>query len=236
MTVLYLSRGAWGARTDLPRLGRTIDPAGVRGIVNHHTVIPAPPAGDMPAISEYMRALQTVRPDLGLDVPYSFVVFAGRTVGDGIVCEGRGFTRSGAHTAGHNYDRYGVAFGADTRTDPVTDGMIAGVRYVGARIHGTPVPTTGHRDHKATACPGPGAYRRLGDMQPPFVVDVPHELDDGDDMQTALDTTSGEGWVIAAGKARPLTDVTGWLDSWDGPTVKNHNMRHVIGDLFDIVG
>jgi len=48
------------------------------------------------------KRLQLIRPDLGADVPYNAVVFP--AILDGqyvlVVCEGRGYDRSGAHTAG----------------------------------------------------------------------------------------------------------------------------------------
>lgn len=67
-------------------------------------------------------------------------------------------------------------------------------------------------------------------------VGVPPDDDDyqGDNMQTLIDTTTGEGWVGANGKARPLTDVTGWLTSWEGPTARSANMRYVVPDMYEI--
>ena len=232
MTVVYVDRATWGARD--PRRGRILDPANIRGVVVHHTVMPAPPAGDLPAISAYMRRLQTIRPDLGAEVPYSFVVFAGRNDSDGIVCEGRGWYRTGAHTEGLNSTRYGVAYGADTRLDPVTDGMVEGVRWVLDKI-ADPVPTTGHLDHKATACPGPGGVARLDDVQPGGL-DLPDPTTRKQhDMETLIDTSTNEGWVVAGNRARKLSDVKGWRASWNGPTYESQSMRHVIGDLYDVV-
>ena len=54
-------------------------------------------------------------------------------------------------------------------------------------------------------------------------------------METLLDTTTGEGWVCANGKARPLTDVPAWVASWSGPTSTSKNMRYVIPDLYDVI-
>lgn len=230
MTTIYLDRRAWGA-TSLPRLGHVIDRDRFRGVVVHHTVMDAPPPGNLAAITAYMRRLQRVRPDLGLDVPYSFVVFQGRNLDDAIICEGRGFTRTGAHTAGLNSSRYGVAYGADTREDPVTPGMEAAVRWVLAHIT-DPVATTGHKDHKATACPGPAGVASLPNVQPG--TPPPDELEESD-METLHDTSTGAGWVCANGKARPLSDVPAWLASYTGPVRSSPSMRYVVPDLYDIV-
>lgn len=176
-TGLYLDRSAWGARSDLPRQGHVVPRSQFVGLVVHHTVIVLADYdrdgyvhGDVDDIKRYMRSLQTARPDLGLDVPYSFVVFQGSSEFDYVVCEGRGFDRTGAHTAGFNSTRWGLAFGGDFTSVAPTIGMLAGVRWVGAQLE-DPIgaqQTLGHRDTKATACPGDAAYPLLVRLQPPF--------------------------------------------------------------------
>src|SRR3990170_1011537 len=111
--MIYLSRGAWGARTDIPRLGNLVSSDRRTHVIIHHTVIidndATPDLWEtLDEVKLKMRQLQTIRPDLGLDVPYSLVVFL-MTDGDIIVCEGRGYDRDGAHTYGHNTDGIGVA-------------------------------------------------------------------------------------------------------------------------------
>lgn len=56
------------------------------------------------------------------------------------------------------------------------------------------------------------------------------------DMETLVDTTTGEHWVCANGKARPLSNPDAWMASWVGPTRKSANMTHVISDLYTVVG
>ncbi len=123
--VAYYERDEWGARTDIPRLGGPEDPrrtgSGYRRrlvprdrrthIIQHHTVIidddATPNLWETTAeVFRKMRQLQTIRPDLGLDVPYNFVGFlmAASYPAMLIICEGRGFDRSGAHTAGQAAD------------------------------------------------------------------------------------------------------------------------------------
>lgn len=176
-TGTFLDRAAWHADLSLPRLGHVVPRAQFVGLVAHHTVIVMPDwdhdgiiDGDLDDIRRYMQHLQIARPDLGLDVPYSFVVFRGVDEYDHIVCEGRGFDRTGAHTAGFNSSRYGVALAGDFTSVAPTIGMLAGVRWIGAQLD-DPVgarPTLGHCDTKATACPGAMAYPLLDRVQPPF--------------------------------------------------------------------
>ena len=130
-------------------------------------------------IFKMMRRLQVVRPDLGKDVPYNFVIFL-TTLNNGIyVCEGRGEDRSGAHTKGHNTKAIATSFAGDFEnriTDPaaIASRIDAYSRFLGwlkfSASHpdygqfeplsnlGTLKPTGRniffHRDVAATACPG----------------------------------------------------------------------------------
>tara|TARA_R110002096_G_scaffold265129_2_gene458636 strand:- start:673 stop:1464 length:792 start_codon:yes stop_codon:yes gene_type:complete len=58
---------------------------------------------------------------------------------------------------------------------------------------------------------------------------------DEDQMQTLIDSTTGEHWVAAAGKARPLHDPDAWMASWVGPTCSSANMKYVISALYEVV-
>lgn len=177
MPGLYLDRAAWGANPNLPRKGYEVSRDRFGRLIVHHTVIVLPDydgdgftRGDIEDICRYMQRLQTARPDLGLDVPYSFVVFAGAQPWDYVVCEGRGFERTGAHTAGYNSTAYGVALAGDFTYEEVTPGMIEGIKWVGRQLS-APVDaaeTLGHRDTKPTACPGDQFYPFMGYVQPPF--------------------------------------------------------------------
>lgn len=183
----WIDRDEWGQDITLQRCGHLVPHTQFVQLFVHHTVIVQRDwdgdgylNGDLDDIYAYMRSLQTARPDLGLDVPYSFVVFPGAEAGDGIVCEGRGWARTGAHTIDHNSTSYGVAFAGDMTDWPPTPGMLAAVRWVGEGLADpyNALPTKGHRDVYATACPGAMAYPLLDLVQPPFTTAPPPEDDD----------------------------------------------------------
>lgn len=105
-TLLYFDRAEWGARTDIPRLGYFVPAWRRTHAIMHHTVVidndATPNLWETEAeVTAKMRQLQTIRPDLGLDVPYNDVGFL-MAGGKLLVCEGRGADRTGAHTHGHN--------------------------------------------------------------------------------------------------------------------------------------
>jgi hypothetical protein len=196
MAGVYLDRAAWGANTGLPRLGRVVPRAQFTALVCHHTVIAF--KGDVGA---YMRALQTARPDLGLDVPYSFVVFNGPGEFDYTVAEGRGFDRTGAHTqGGYNSTAYGCALAGDYTNVAPTIGQLIGIRWIGAQLvdpYGAR-PTIGHRDVHSTACPGALAYPLLDRLQPPFVnppIEVLPDLEQLMESETMFQLIGSAGLV-----------------------------------------
>lgn len=113
----YVYRHEWRPDESLPRLGGPEHPRPpgaepysfvppewrVALIIHHTTAIDPDPTPNVwetwQEVFAQMRRLQTVRPDLGYDVPYNDV---GMLMPHGVlaVCEGRGHRRSGAHTAG----------------------------------------------------------------------------------------------------------------------------------------
>lgn len=108
--LLYLSRDEWD-ESGAPRLGAILNNDEAVEAIQHHTV-----GADydntpnrwttLDEVKNRMRFLRTIRPDLGADVPYSWVGFfmEDQVFGEGgmIVCEGRGPDRRGAHTRYHN--------------------------------------------------------------------------------------------------------------------------------------
>lgn len=176
MTTVYLPREAWGADPKHPPLGYDVPWPERSEIAVHHTVMLD--SDDTPNVWEdicdvvrNMRRLQTIRwapgkpGNLGPDVPYNFVVYLGATI---FVCEGRGWDRTGAHTPGHNTTAIGVAFAGNFETDP-PEGLSEMLREVASWLHvewkrgfgGQGFEIFGHRDTKATACPGKHLYDRL---------------------------------------------------------------------------
>jgi len=144
----------------------------------HHTVIVDDDAsvnewGDLAAVRAKMRQLQTIRPDLGKDVPYSMVAFC-MANGDLVLCEGRGLERTGAHTIGHNRSALGIAFQGNFDRRPLPSHFDAQLASLGDWLRqlrrtrgftrlGTVRPADrqvwAHRDIQSTRCPGGHLYR-----------------------------------------------------------------------------
>lgn len=111
--VWLMSRHEWDT-SSLPRLGALVSHDDRVEAILHHTVILDGDDNtpnlwtDIDEVKYRMRQLQTIRPDLGLDVPYNYVVFF---MEDGrvILCEGRGAHRRAAHTRYHNRTGVGIA-------------------------------------------------------------------------------------------------------------------------------
>ena len=150
------SRSAWGAMS--PR-GRA-KMGSVGQVWVHHTAGPSPTAPDAEAAE--MRAIQ--RFHMGTkqwsDIAYSFVVFP-----SGRVYEGRGWGVVGAHTENWNSRSYGICFAGNFETLVPTDEALAAagalIRHGLDAGHITGYRIGGHRDTKATVCPGKNLYARL---------------------------------------------------------------------------
>ncbi len=172
--LLYLTRSEWGANTGIPRLGYTVARSNRTKAIIHHTVIVDNDATrnlwtDLDEVKAKMRQLQTIRPDLGMDVPYNFVMFLMED-GSVIVCEGRGLDRTGAHTKGHNTDGMATAlqgnFMLPINLSPFVPAMSrwwGWLRYDMKMVNlGSKHPVGriafGHIDLSPTACPGDNLY------------------------------------------------------------------------------
>ncbi|HEY1119909.1 MAG TPA: hypothetical protein VGE43_19495 [Acidimicrobiales bacterium] len=188
----YASRDDWGGGP--VRSGHSAPLEQFVGMVLHHTVFVLTDydrdgflRGDVDDVCRYMRVLQTARPDLGSEVPYSWVIFPGSSDATCIIAEGRGAGRTGAHTAGLNSSRYAWAIAGNTDADmPITPGMVAGMRWLAAQVLTDPehaVPTIGHQQAppyiqngqnlNATGCPGHNGLEHLAELQPPFTATAP---------------------------------------------------------------
>lgn len=125
----------------------------------HHTATNTPSEGLSQAEeSAIVRQIEKSRPDLGSRMPYTFLVFP-----SGRVYQGHSINRIGAHTAGHNSKSVGISLVGNYSTSGVTKAMHAAV--VALLQHGVsagwwnyPTLNGGHRDTKATQCPGNNAY------------------------------------------------------------------------------
>lgn len=203
--VLYLERTDWRADAALPRLGGPEDPRRAGGwplvppsnrlyYIWHHTVgvdndLTVNVWETMDEVRTQMRQLQRIRPDLGLDVPYNFVLFfmADETI---VVGEGRGYYRAGAHTAGVDsatppryFNVAGIACAVHANMEDFALDIgpwLPKLNLWGAHLKrllphlGTATVcgqfACGHRDYSrfsglnATACPGQHLYRRLPEL------------------------------------------------------------------------
>ena len=179
----FVDRSGWEADNTHQRLGRRVSRSERTHVIIHHTVIPDTDATKNlweteEEVFQMMRKLQTVRPDLGLDVPYNFVAFLiNNSQASMYVCEGRGEDRSGAHTKGHNTKGIAISFAGNfhdfdvdfSKYAPLLSFFLGWLKFdPNHPSYGGPFdpmvnlgsfspatrPVFAHRDFKATACPG----------------------------------------------------------------------------------
>ena len=192
--LIFASREEWVTNTTLPRLGEVVPRDSRTHVFIHHTVTPdgdsTPNEWETEAeIFSRMRSLQTIRPDLGLDIPYNFVAFL---LNDSklMICEGRGEDRSGAHTKGHNTKAIAVSFAGNFEdlaiSKPALQKRVPLLsNFLGWLKHNPSHPSYGqfdpmrnldslkpqgknvwyHSDVKSTACPGKHLEAVLGDVK-----------------------------------------------------------------------
>lgn len=179
--MMILSREDWGADPKLPRKGHQIGASKRTEVFIHHTVIPDNDATrneweNLDEVRAKMRILQTIRrKDLGTDVPYNFVAFC-MADGELVLGEGRGLSRTGSHTANHNRSAIGIAFQGNFEDYALPVHFDAQLADLGRWLNklrweegfenlGSSHPkgrdVWGHRDIKATLCPGEKLYDKL---------------------------------------------------------------------------
>lgn len=233
MGVTFIPRAAWKAGP--LRSGYVVPEAQFVGLVAHHTVMVLPDYdrdgflhGDVDDVVRYMQTLQSARPDLGLEVPYTDVVFRGETNDDCIVAEGRGRGVTGAHTEGFNSKRYGIAYAGNASIDDITPGVLEGFRFCGRQLvdPAGAVPTIGHRDTKSTECPGNHLYAVLDQIQPPFAAVAPPAETARKETEMLIARANHEDRIALVGdrgyhfapsvvKAKRRPDVTLTEKGWD---------------------
>jgi hypothetical protein len=219
--ITYLTRADWGGGP--LRKGSVVPPEQFRGWALHHTTSGPRIAGDVESAKAYMRTLQTSRPDLGNEVPYSWIIMRGPTPDSCIVAEGRGRGITGAHTAGANSSVYAWSLAANTDVDAPTRGQIAGCRWIASfETPNATLPPKGHQQFppffldgvnlNATACPGNAGLGILPQLQPPYTaVRVPPSRPKEKSMSVLIhrpDATPSRGWWLRDPSGL-MIDVTG---------------------------
>ena len=128
----------------------------------HHSVtLDLPESASQEQEAAQMRHIEKVRPDLGSRFPYTFAIFR-----SGRIYQGHSVGRIGAHTGGRNSTSAGVVFIGNYQSNGPTDAQRRAAAWL--LQHGVhngwwqvTAFTGGHRDTKATACPGNAAYAAL---------------------------------------------------------------------------
>jgi len=216
------TRAQWGANERIVKLPYTA--GSVQGVLIHHTAGSNTYAsGDVPAILRSIQAYHVL--DLGWkDIAYNLLVDR-----FGVAWEGRGGgldqAIAGGHTVGLTNERTtGLAFLGDFSTATTPSAMLATAQQVVAwkfLVHGvdpagsltgtngTLKAISGHRDDKATACPGNSAYAQL----PAFRTGVRARMD----AALAGEAPAPDPIVTSPTLTKTTLAITGTLDA---PTVK----------------
>lgn len=160
--IVRFPRHAWGSRYG----GGPLDPGPEPVVVIHHTASPALLAGaSLEAEVTAVRSIERFHvEERGWSaIGYNFVVTP-----NGHVFEGRGWERAGAHagTRADNFRSIGVCYLADGNVTRLTDAALEAIHQLldeGVRDGHLDrnYRLTGHRDHKATDCPGALVYAQL---------------------------------------------------------------------------
>jgi peptidoglycan recognition protein len=170
MTLVFVSRDQWGAR---PPTKTQVKQGMVDNFFLHHAV-----SADLGDEKKEVRGIQKLHQDDGSsDIDYGFLM--GRT---GTIYEGRGWgIQDGATATGFQRDPDGNFYGREVtlcllgnfEVAQLSDELVDRIREFIAfaveqgRLKEDPV-IRGHRDVRATACPGQHAYDRLDDIRVPW--------------------------------------------------------------------
>jgi hypothetical protein len=163
--VRIISRREWGARNGA---GRHVTKLPAAEVWLHHSATVAPDLvepwdDDIEAIRTIER-IGAERFGMEYGFPYTFGITPA-----GLVFEGHDIARTGAHTKGHNTAGRAICWVGNYADNRPTEAMVQATAEL--LIHGhaqgwwaAPQLTGGHRDVKATACPGQHAYALIPEI------------------------------------------------------------------------
>lgn len=212
-----IQREQWGARHADGSANRALP---VSEAWLHHSVTIAP---DLlpPYDDEYqaMRTLESIgQQRFGRGISYTFCVMP-----NGRVYEGHSVNRIGAHTGGRNTGSIGICLVGNYQANAMSDALVHSVAALlrhcaKQRWLTSPRLNGGHRDVKATGCPGDSAYRQISRintlaLQNPTLPDPPEEIMGV--RRVAIEwTKTGNGYVV-------LLEDGGIANYGDAPNAKD---------------
>lgn len=159
-TVDIRSRRSWGARYDdgdLTLIGLALE------VFAHHSVTTQlSPSASVADEEAEMRELEAIgQSRFGTGISYNALVFP-----SGRAYQGASWNRRGTHTGGRNSTTRSICFAGNYEVHEPTPAQIATAAAIYAEGQGkwwvASAPLRGHRDLKATACPGRHVYAKLG--------------------------------------------------------------------------
>lgn len=170
---VLFERDDWGAKVPIERT--PFDPGPERRVVIHHSGDDHLELGDdLEAEAIRVRAIERFHTDprpagrAWSGIAYGFLIAP-----SGHVFVGRGWERAGAHAGSRaiNFDSISICFLQDGRVTPLTPAAIASCRnLISDGIHQGHLTDdceiNGHRDFKATECPGDLIYSNLEMLDP----------------------------------------------------------------------
>lgn len=154
------SRPAWGARH--ANGDRNLSGLADEVFVHHTVTAQLAPSASVEQERAQMRVVEGVgQSRFGTGISYNVLVFP-----SGRAYEGVSFTRRGTHTGGRNSTTRSICFVGNYETHEPTPAQLATAAAIIAEGRGKwwkpGAPVRGHRDIKATSCPGRHVYAQLG--------------------------------------------------------------------------
>ncbi|XP_030385587.1 peptidoglycan-recognition protein SB1 [Scaptodrosophila lebanonensis] len=152
-------RSSWGAAS-----ART--PSRIRGAVDYVIIHHSDNPGGCSSSQQCQRMIKSIQTDHQgrrrfSDIGYNFIV-----AGDGNVYEGRGFGLQGSHAPNYNRNSIGIVFLGSFESQAPSSQMLQNAKDLIAKAKADGYlkdnyTLLGHRQTKATACPGTALYNEI---------------------------------------------------------------------------